>query len=388
VRLGFQHNQLTNHDDTLNVDLVSTTDFKTYGSFISYRIPVWRPAKIILRVYGSYGDFVAAEGDAAINLRYVGRNWLGGMELSNRVSLWRDWQLVSVLGANFNHYGIQQKIGDRTKPLVDASSDFLVPFIGTTLSRNYSWGGISGGVRVDHTIEGYANLDRTKGIQALGRSNVDADWTSARWNLNGTVYLDRLFRRSPEGPLAHELSLRAKGRVLLRGENKRLIPHEQEPLGGALSIRGYAEATLSADEFYAGTIEYAFHIPRVLKTGDEGKLWRWPFKWRPKQTGQNPDWDLVLRGFYDYAYRGVTPPPRPEGQSQEEYEKSLTYIDKSIAISGMGAGISLTVKQNFSLRCDYGMSLTELRDNDQPEGKQVLVPAGNKEIYFVASFSW
>jgi hypothetical protein len=137
-RLGFQHNQLTNHDDILNVDLVSAPDFKTYGSFLAYRIPLWRPAKLLLRVYGSYGDFVAAEGDTTINLRYVGKNWLGGLELSNRLSLWQDWQLMTVLGANYNHYGIQQKIGDREKPLVNAFSNFLMPFVETTLSRNFS----------------------------------------------------------------------------------------------------------------------------------------------------------------------------------------------------------------------------------------------------------
>jgi hemolysin activation/secretion protein len=291
-----------------------------------------------------------------------------------------------VLGANYNHYGIQQKIGDREKPLVNAFSNFLVPFVGTTLSRNFSWGAISGGVRFDHTLGDLVkpNTNRTTGILALGRGNVDADWTSGRWNLNGTVYLDQLFRGDKEGPLAHEVSLRTKGRVLLRGE--RLIPHEQEPLGGALSVRGYSESTLSADEFTAGTIEYAFHIPRALKPGAEGKFARWPFKWRPKQAGGNPDWDLVLRGFYDYAYRSVNPPPLAVGET--EADRELTYIDKSFAISGAGFGISLTVKQNFSLRCDYGMALTQLRDDDQPAGEEILVPKGNKEIYIVTSFSW
>lgn len=384
ARLGFQHNQLTNHDDILNVDLISTPDFKTYGSFISYRIPLWRPAKILYRIYGSYGDFVASDATSVVELRYVGRNWLGGMELTNRLTLWRNWQLLSALGFNFNHYGIQQVINEN--PLVTGSSNFLVPFIGTTLSRNFPWGSVSGGLRFDHTVGSFANLDTTTGIPALGRRGAEPDWTSARWNLNGTVYLEPLFSRTDKAlTLAHEFSVRVKGRVLLRG--KRLIPHEQEPLGGALSIRGYPESILSADEFVAATVEYAYHIPRGLKPAEEGTLFHRPFKWRPKLVGQNPDWDLVLRAFYDYAYRGVNPAAPLPGQPPTD-EKDLPYIDKNFSISGYGVGVSLLVKQNFSLRCDYGVALTELRDDTRLQGEEVILAKGNEQVYLVASFSW
>jgi len=384
ARLGFQHNQLTNHDDILNVDLISTPDFKTYGSFVSYRIPVLRPARLLFRIYGSYGDFVASDTTSVVELRYVGKNWLGGMELTNRLTLWRDWQLLSALGFNFNHYGIQQVINNN--PLVTGSSNFLVPFIGTTLSRNYPWGSVSGGLRFDHTVGSFANLDTRTGIPALGRRGAEPDWTSARWNLNGTVYLEPLFSRTAKAlTLAHEFSLRLKGRVLLRG--KRMIPHEQEPLGGALSIRGYPESILSADEFVAATVEYAYHVPRDLKPAEEGTLFHHPFRWRPKQVGQNPDWDLVLRAFYDYAYRGVNPAAPLPGQPPTA-EKDLPYIDKNFSISGYGVGVALMVKQNFSLRCDYGVALTELRDDTRLAGEEVILAKGNKQVYLVSSFSW
>jgi hemolysin activation/secretion protein len=166
-----------------------------------------------------------------------------------------------------------------------------------------------------------------------------------------------------------------------------MIPHEQEPLGGALSIRGYPESILSADEFIAATFEYAYHIPRGLKPAEEGTLFRHPFKWRPKQVGQNPDWDLVLRAFYDYAYRGVNPAAPLPGQPPTE-EKDLPYIDKNFSISGAGVGVALMVKQNFSLRCDYGVALTELRDDTRLAGEEVILAKGNKQVYLVSSFSW
>jgi hemolysin activation/secretion protein len=386
-RLGFQHTQLTNHDDILSVDLISTPDLETYGAFLSYRIPLWRPAKVLARIYGSYGDFLANDTSIdpgrGIQLRYIGENWVGGLEFSNRLTLWRDWQLLSVLGTNFNHYGIQQVINQ--SPLTAGSSEFLVPFLGTTLSRNFTWGALSGGIRFDHTVGDFANLDATTGIPTLGRRGADSDWTSGRWNLNATVYLDQLFSRSAQTPLAHEFSLRLKGRTLLRGT--RLIPHEQEPLGGAMSIRGYPESILSADEFVAGTVEYAYHLPRALKPGPEGRLFKWPFNWRPKQAGQNPDWDLVFRAYYDYAYRSVSPPPPVAGQPPVA-DEDLEYIDRSFGISGAGIGVSLLVKQNFSLRIDYAMSLTELRDDEQLPGEEVILPKGNKELYILTSFTW
>ena len=380
-RLGFQHNQLTNHDDILNIDAISTPDRKTYGSFLSYRIPVLRPAKLLVRVYGSYGDFLA--GDASLqSLRFAGRNWLGGLELTNPLSLPRNWQLVTALGANFNHYQIQSRIN--TTPLVSGFSNFLVPFLGTTLSRESPGWALSSSLRFDHTVGSFANTNATNGISALGRIAAEPEWTSLRWTLNGSLYLESLFQRSEQARFpANEVSLRLKGRQLLRG--KRLIPHEQEPIGGALSVRGYAESVLAADQFISGSFEYAFHIPRLLKPGEPGKLFRRDFKWRPAKPGQTPDWDLVVRAFYDYAYRQVTPPKKGNVLSSTG---ELSLIDRTVSIAGAGAGVELIVKQNFSLRGDVGRALTELRDDTRPDGQKIVVPAGQIRYYISSSFTW
>ena len=69
-------------------------------------------------------------------------------------------------------------------------------------------------------------------------------------------------------------------------------------------------------------------------------------------------------------------------------EKDLPYIDQNFSISGAGVGVSLLVKQNFSLRCDYGVALTELRDDTRLQGEEVILAKGNKQVYLVASFSW
>ncbi len=385
-RLGFQHNQLTNHDDILNIDGITTPDFKTYGGFLSYRIPVFRPAKLLARVYGSYGDFLAS--DVSIDsLRFAGRNWLAGFELTNRLALPASWHMVSTLGSNFAHYGIQSRIvfEDISTPLVTGSSDFLIPFASVTLARESTWWSLSGTVRYDQTVGDFANLNTTDGIPALGRVNAASEWASVRVNLSGSMYLEGLFGDAQKARfLANEVSFRLRGRTLLQGE--RLIPHEQEPIGGAFSVRGYPESVLSADEFVSGSIEYAFHFPRVLKPGVAGKFLRerWPFQWRPAKTRQTPDWDLVGRAFFDYAYRQVTHLPLEEGQT----EADLGLVERTLSISGVGGGLELTLKQNFSLRCDVGMALTQLRDETREEDKKVVVAAGDVRYYLSSSFSW
>ena len=391
-RVGYQDNQLTNHDDILNIDVISTTDLKTYGSFLSYRFPLWRPDKLLMRVYASYGDFAAIPSDPNLissTLHYTGKNWQGGIEFTNRLTLWRDWQLVSILGANYNHYSFNQLYG--SSPSSQASSDFLVPFVGATLSKDNVWWAVYGGLRFDSTVGNYANPDLTKGYPAMGRPDADANWTYARWNINGTAFLDHWFQHNAQPlALAHEFSVHLKGRQLLRG--KRVIPQEQEHLGGALTVRGYAESVLSADEFITASIEYTYHIPRGWKSTEPGMLFRRPFKWHPTKAGQNPDWDLAVRTFFDYGFRGVNPPPdttATTGTTDPTTKSELAFADTNFNLAGRGFGVSLAVKQNFSLRCDFGMALTELRDKSRAtEQEQIISPKGNKQVYIVSTFIW
>ena len=381
ARLGYQNNQLTNHDDILNVDVITTPDFGTYGTFLSYRIPLLRPAKLFARVFGSYGDFLSSDATLQ-NLRFVGRNWLGGAELTHRWEVRHGWTLESVLGAEFVHYEIESQISGST--LAKGFSNFLIPYLSETIGWQGRKASLSSSLRLDSTVGSIANTDTTDGIPTLGRIGADATWTSLRWNLGGTVYLDRLFSKDAAvaGLPAHELSLRTWGKFLLRG--KRLIPQVQDPLGGAFSVRGYPESILSADEFEVGSVEYAFHLPRVFGLGEAGRVFGHPFKWRPTSAEQPPDWDLVFRTFYDYAYRKVA----PLAGSGSASGNGVSLIDRSLTMAGAGGGMELVVRQNLSIRCDVGMALNELRDVTRPVGQQVVVPSGNVQTYLIATFVW
>lgn len=378
-RLGFQHNQLTNHDDVLNIDAIATPDIKTYGTFASYRIPILRPSRLVMRVYASYGDFLASDTTLQ-SLRFGGKNWMGGLEFDQRSLLARRWELITSAGANFTHYEIQSEANGQT--LNKNSAEFFIPFLSSTLSRDSDTWSVGGGLRLENGMKSGSGRDSTSGV-TLGRIGAETTWTALRWNLGGTLYLERLWEPvEKNSTLAHELSFRARGRWLVRGH--RLIPQEEEPLGGALTVRGYPEAVLSADEFALATAEYAFHVPRALKPGERGRLWGRPFSWRPPQPGQRADWDLVLRGFFDYGYRSVAKSPAPGGS----VSGPTALSDRNVSFAGAGAGFEFVLWRNFSLRCDLGTALTELRDDSQPAGKQVVVRSGSVRAHIVSSLSW
>ncbi len=379
-RVGFAHNQLTNHDDVLNLDVISAPDLETYATFAAYRIPLLRPTTLFARLYGSFGDFLSSDATLQ-DLRFVGKNWLGGCEFSNDLRLPRGWILSSALGAEFVHYEIKTQISEST--LGSGYSNFLIPHLSETLATQGDKGSVSATLRLETTVGGVENMNPTDGVPTLGRIGADANWTALRWNIDSTVYLDRLFvsrEQATQFPV-NELSLRTRGKILLRGD--KLIPQVQDPVGGAFSVRGYPESVLAADEVALATLEYAFHLPCALKQGPAGSLFGEPFRWRATSSRQAPDWDLIFRAFFDYGRRSVSP------SSQSSSSASVVpLIDRSVNLAGIGGGLELVVRHNLSIRCDVGLALDELRDSARPAGQQVVVRSGNTEVHLVSTFVW
>ncbi len=381
-RLGFQDDQLTNHDDILNLDAISTPGGKTYGGFLSYKIPVLRPRELVLQVYGSYGDFVA-EDSGLEDLAFVGKNALAGVALENLLRLPGGFTLDSAAGVEFKHYTVRTKINGAT--LVTGSSNFLVPYLSTTLGRDMRDGSFSLSLRVDSTVGSFANTNADNGISALGRTGADAEWTALTGTVSESVYLDRLFTRGEVlDPPVQELNFLLRGRDLLRGT--RLIPQEEEPMGGLFTIRGYPNSVVSADEYVIGTVEYAFHVARLFRPSEPGTLLGRPFRWRRTTSHLAPDWDLILRAFYDGGYREIGKYTAPGSEPVAADQEPL--IEKSLTMAGAGGGAEFDFKQSFSVRGDLGVALNELRDPSLPVGQQVVVPAGHLQAYMVATFAW
>lgn len=343
---------------------------------------MFRPRKLVLNVYGSYGDFLA-EDSGLEDLAFVGKNAVAGLALANFLRLPFGFTLDSAAGAEFKHYTVTTKINGAT--LVHGSSNFLVPYLSTALAKETRDTSFSLSLRLDSTVGSFANSNVDNGISALGRTGADSQWTSLTGTLSETVYLDRLLTRGEVlDPPVQELSFIFRGRDLLRGT--RLIPQEEEPMGGLFTVRGYPNSVVSADNYAIGTAEYAVHVARLFKPAEPGTLLGRPFRWRRTTSHLAPDWDLIFRGFYDVGYREVGKYTAPGAEPVAADQVPL--IEKSLTMAGVGGGAEFDFKQSFSVRADVGMSLNELRDPSLTSGSQVVVPAGHIEAYVVATFAW
>jgi hemolysin activation/secretion protein len=79
-----------------------------------------------------------------------------------------------------------------------------------------------------------------------------------------------------------------------------------------------------------------------------------PFRWAPDQRYSRPDWDFVAKGFIDAA--------RVTYSQRESFEEDETLV-------GVGVGIDLVYKRNFTVRVDYGIPLIDAGPNEAGNGR-------------------
>ncbi len=120
---------------------------------------------------------------------------------------------------------------------------------------------------------------------------------------------------------------------------------------------------VAGDTVAMGTVEYRFHLPRVLPLRPKPVSLPWfgTFRLAPQQVYGRADWDLILRLFVDGA--------RAVKNDRISFEKNHTLL-------GAGAGVELQLKRNFRFRMDYGRALESVRTGDRD------VSSGDDRYYF------
>ena len=111
-----------------------------------------------------------------------------------------------------------------------------------------------------------------------------------------------------------------------------------------------------------------FHVPRAFKVQpDPGKtrIFNQPFRWSPQMPFGRPDWDLILRTFFDV------------GRTLDTRRLSIEQ-DETLASWGVGAELQFT--QHLSLRLDWGLALKDTRDGQ--------AQAGDSRFHFVGTIMW
>ncbi len=353
-RFGFQHNQLTGHDDVLSLDYITAGFDVAHAVVGSYEAPLFRAERLRWRAYGSWNQFTASDVGAA-NETFTGSGYAAGGELVANVFQHHEFFIDVVGGARWQHIEVNNEVTGN-----NGASDFFMPYVGLRAERDTDTATTRAMVNLETNVPGVAGTDQDQLLQ-MGRVETSDDWVAMQWDVSQSFYLEPLINRtawedtSDKGHpmLAHEIALSFKGQYAFG--DRRLIPNMEQVLGGLYTVRGYPESVVAGDTILVGSVEYRYHIPRGLRYDSEpkGMLFGQPFRWRPSQPYGRADWDLIVRGFLD-AGRAIN-----SNISVTEHDETLV---------GAGVGVEFLFKRNLSLRVDWGVALHEVQDPKVTEG--------------------
>ncbi|MCY2954034.1 MAG: hypothetical protein NTU53_18995 [Planctomycetota bacterium] len=334
-RFGFVHNQLTGHDDILSLDYTTAGFDQSQALTVAYEAPIPKTQRLRWRAYGSWSEFTASDvGITNIGQEFEGTEWMGGVELIGNVARIGPAFIDVFGGMRYQSVEVKQEQGT-------GDGDFLIPYLGIRADRLADTSSTVAEVRLSY---GRGDVSQ-ENLNLLGRLNTDHEWFTLNADLTQSFFLEPLLFpdrfREAKTTLAHEImgSLRTQYAF-----DYRLIPQAEETLGGFFTVRGYPESALASDTAIIGTAEYRFHIPRALSPRDVGTK---KFHWAPSRPYDRPDWDLIFRSFVDVG--------RALYSDRQSPESDETLV-------GAGLGVELQVKQNISIRVDWGIPLRDLGD--------------------------
>jgi hemolysin activation/secretion protein len=182
-------------------------------------------------------------------------------------------------------------------------------------------------------------------------------------SLTQSIFLDPLVAphrfEHGNGLLAYEIFGSVNGQYT---PNSRLSPIRESVVGGLYSVRGYKQSIESGDSSVVGTVEFRLHIPRLFALDTADPDVQKPFSFTPRRPHVNPDWDLIVRPVIDAGYVYNNGSARTSSTDANGNTVANTYAgtyqeDHSHLLVGAGVGAELDVKQNLSVRVDYGIAL-------------------------------
>jgi hemolysin activation/secretion protein len=355
-RFGFVDNQLTGNDDILSLDY-STADFsKSHAVVGSYELPVLGLERVRNRLMGTWSEYTAS--DVGQNSqRFTGNGWTLGDEIIMNVFQHRELFIDAVVGGK-----LQESETDNQTAATHGYGFFVEPYLALRMDRLTDLANTTG----DVTLIGYLTDSKKSSLEGLGRTDPKRDAVVLQYKLEQSFFLEPLLDpeafASGNSTLAHELYFGVHGQWAF---NQRLVPQAQDVAGGLFSVRGYSESIAAGDTVTVGTAEYRFHIPRIFPVQDDPTktpfLWEKSFRYSPQTVYGRPDWDLVFKAFVDAGQVNLS--------QRQSFEKNATLV-------GAGVGLELQFKQNFNLRLDLGVPLTDVED----------IKAGQSRLHFSATF--
>ncbi|MBW2292758.1 MAG: ShlB/FhaC/HecB family hemolysin secretion/activation protein [Deltaproteobacteria bacterium] len=383
-RLGFIHRQLTNNDDILNLEYINAGFDDLNGINGSYEAPWFRKKRPRwMKTSGfepswlSWFDRDKIPWWGSDHLRWrmsggfsrveIGLGELEQFEVSEAIT--KDWNIGGTLiYETFQHKNlfVDTFIGGRIRQVDFKNTSFsnsgvldlTTGTLGVELERVNDYSSLRGRFSVE-----LGDVDGSEqDIISQGRIDADEDWVALHWNFGVSHYLEPLFNReawqdpttAQSSTLAHEVALSFRGQYAF---DYRLIPQVSQVIGGLYSVRGFEQGATVGDSVYIGSAEYRFHLPRALPIRREPL--QVPligdFRASPQQVYGRPDWDLVLRGFFDLGYSD-----RNGGKDVNEFDQFLLSA---------GVGLEATLLGKARVRVDWARGITESSSNSASQIK-------------------
>lgn len=374
-RFGFQHYQLTGHDDILSLDYVTGEFDNVNAVFASYEVPVMSTQRSRLRFFGSWSQYdastfgltgnpTATAGGGGGDDKLSGTSYDAGAEWISNVYQYEDFFVDLLAGARWLHVEAEE-IG------FSGDQNFVLPGIGLRFDRLRDVSSFWGFARFERNMASAAGTSSDEGeLFLLGRGNIDDDFMLMKWSGGLAFYLEPLLRprawRNPRTPssstLAHEIAFSTNGQYAF---GTRVIPQMEQAVGGLYSVRGYEQAVIPGDNVFQTSLEYRYHLPRTFQIEPQPR--ELPligaFRVAPQRVYGRPDWDLILKVFWDAAHVWYS-----DAQAGED----------SANLSSLGFGVELWLWRNVTLRWDLGWALSDVREVQQ----------GDSEAHFQATLRY
>mgnify|MGYP003109663864 CR=1 FL=1 len=355
-RVGFVNNQLLGFDDIFSIDYITSNLRESHAIVTSYDVPLSDDGRLRAKVEGEWSEYKASDVGVA-NESFEGRTYGFGGELRYNFLQVNDF-FVDVYGG-----GKYRDIEVENLGLVNGrgQEEVFVFDVGLRAERvraNYS---IFAEVGLEISANGITGANEAD-LERLGRLNPDEEWTALHWDVDHSFYLDGIGSwNSGNRQLVHEIASRFSGQYAF---NNRLIPNYQTVGGGLYTVRGYRESLVAGDNGVFASVEYRFHLPKALPAGDQSvSVFGESYRVRTDSEGLAPDWDFILKAFFDVGYVNNS---RALGFESDE------------SLMGTGLGAELRLAGNLSFRTDWGIVLDEI-GSDTPSPTTV----GSQRWHFV-----
>ena len=346
-RFGYIHHQLSGRDDILRLDYV-TGDFDSlHAVYGSYEMPLWRRDGPRLRIGSSYTQYNSSEL-AFQELEFEGRQAHFGIEAIYPVFQHRELFVDLFAGFKWQYLDTENLLAKT--PFVTFDTNYWLPKVGASIERLTH----TSQLRFTAFFEFGIATDGREALGDLGRPDVAGGFSVFRWNGVYSAFLEPLLNpagwRDPRTPLsstlAHEFAISCQGQWAM---NNRLIPQQQQGIGGLLTVRGYPQALVAGDTVHVATLEYRFHLPRVLRPGSAAV--QIPvlgnFRTSPPHVYGLPDWDFILKGFFDFGHVAFV----------DRFPSTVANYERATTLVSAGVGAELHFMKYLSARVDAGFAL-------------------------------